>query len=86
MPEGGGYGVRTITIYGPGCAKCDLAEKIVRRVVADLHADVRVEKIGDVAALARAGVTSTPLIAVDGVTVMMGRVPSEGDVEDWLCE
>lgn len=78
--------MKTITIYGPGCAKCDLAEKVVRLVVEELGVDAAVEKVSDFAELARAGIVSTPAIAVDGVMVMTGRIPKEEDVEDWLCE
>ena len=78
--------MKTITIYGPGCPRCDLAEKIVRQVVADCGSDARVEKITDFAELAKAGIVITPTITVDGQTVLTGRIPKEEEVEDWLCE
>lgn len=82
--------MKTITVYGPGCAKCKQAEKIVQQVVAthsgnDVH-DITVEKVSDYQAIAQAGVMATPAIAVDGVVKVTGRVPKADEVAQWLTE
>ena len=73
-----------ITIYGPGCAKCKQAEEVVRRVVAESGAAVEVEKVGDIREMVKAGVMSTPAVAVDGAVKLAGRVPKPEEVQSWL--
>ncbi len=75
-----------ITVYGPGCAKCKQAEKIVGEVVAELGPDagVEVQKVTDYQAIAQAGVMSTPAIAVDGLVKVTGRVPKAHEVKQWI--
>ena len=73
-----------ITVYGPGCAKCKQTEEVVRRVVAESGAPVEVEKVSDVRAMVKAGVLSTPAVAVDGVVKVAGRVPQAEEVKAWL--
>ena len=73
-----------ITIYGPGCAKCKQAEAVVKRVVAESGQTVEVEKITDLREMIKAGVMSTPAVAVDGVVKLTGRVPRPEEVQAWL--
>ena len=73
-----------ITVYGPGCRKCHEAEELVRRVVAEAGADATVEKVSDLQAMMKAGVISTPGVAVDGVLKVAGRVPKADEIRAWL--
>ena len=74
-----------IVVYGPGCAKCKQAEQVVRQVVAELGTAVEVEKVDDLGEMIRAGVMSTPAVAVDGKVKVTGRVPSPQEVKAWLA-
>ncbi len=73
-----------ITVYGPGCRKCHEAEELVRRVVAEAGVDATVEKVSDLQAMVKAGVISTPGVAVDGVLKVAGRVPRVEEIRGWL--
>ena len=73
-----------ITVYGPGCRKCHEAEELVRRVVAESGADAAVELVGDLREMMKAGVITTPAVAVDGVLKLAGRVPKADEVKTWL--
>lgn len=73
-----------ITVLGPGCARCERLEKRARAVVAELGADATLEKIEEYAEIARRGVMSTPALAIDGTVVASGRVPSAGEISEWL--
>ena len=73
-----------ITVYGPGCRKCHEAEELVRRVVAESGADAAVELVGDLREMMKAGVITTPAVAVDGVLKLAGRVPKADEVKAWL--
>ena len=73
-----------ITVYGPGCARCTEAEKLVKSVVAEKNAAVTVEKVSDLKAMMAAGILSTPAVAVDGVLKMTGRIPTKAEVAAWI--
>lgn len=75
----------TVTVYGPGCAKCKQTEKIVREVVAELGIDAEVQKVTEIREMVKAGVMSTPAAAVDGVLKVAGKVPKPEDVRAWLA-
>ena len=74
-----------ITVYGPGCRKCHEAEELVRRVVAESGAAAEIEKVSDLQAMMKAGVITTPAVAVDGVLKIVGRVPKAEEVRAWLA-
>ena len=73
-----------IKILGPGCARCEKTAKIVKEVVAETGADVRVEKVTDMMQIAAHGVVSTPAVLVDGVVKSAGKIPKKDDVAGWL--
>lgn len=73
-----------ITVYGPGCSKCREAEELVRRVVAESGSGAVVEKVSDLQAMMKAGVISTPGVAVDGVLKVAGRAPKAEEIKGWL--
>lgn len=73
-----------ITVYGPGCPKCREAEELVRKVAGTSGAGVVVEKVSDLREMMRAGVITTPAVAVDGALKVAGRVPREQEVRSWI--
>ena len=77
--------MKKITIYGPGCRKCNEVEDLVRRVVAESGSDAVVEKVGDLQAMMKMGVISTPGVSVDGVLKVAGRVPKVDEIRAWLA-
>jgi small redox-active disulfide protein 2 len=76
----------TITVYGPGCARCKQAEKIVRDAVAHSGVQAEVRKATDFAEMAKAGILNTPAVAINGKVKSAGRVPSADEVSAWLAE
>ncbi len=76
--------MKSITIYGPGCKKCETTEAMVREAATRLGLRVDVEKVSDVKSIALAGVMSTPGIAVDGKLVHAGGLPETSKLEQWL--
>ena len=75
-----------VKVYGPGCKRCDVTAQMVADAAAKLGADVSVEKITDYAAIAMAGVVSTPGVAIDGKLVHSGGLPDAAALERWLSE
>ncbi len=74
-----------ITVYGPGCARCHEAERVVRNVLAELQSDADLQKVTNYQAMAAAGVMATPAVAVDGVLKLSGRIPKREEVKAWLA-
>jgi small redox-active disulfide protein 2 len=78
--------MKTITVYGPGCMKCQKTEATVRQVLAESEIEAVVEHVTDMQAIAAAGVLSTPAVAVDGVVKLTGRVPTADEVRQAIGE
>lgn len=76
--------MKTIKVYGPGCARCASTEKMVKDVAAKLGVAVEIEKVIDAKSIAMAGVMSTPGISVDGKLVHAGGLPDAAKLEGWL--
>ncbi len=76
--------MKTITVYGPGCARCTQTEALVRRVVAEAGIDAEVVKVSDLKAMMAAGIMSTPAVAVDGIVKVSGRVPKPEEIHAWI--
>lgn len=76
----------SITVFGPGCARCKETERIVRHVVQETGAQAEVQKVADPAAMAKAGVLLTPAVAVNGVVRTAGRIPNATEIRRWIAE
>ena len=76
--------MRTVKVYGPGCARCVTTEQMVKDAAARLGVEVEVEKVTDARSSAMAGVMSTPGISVDGKLVHAGGLPDAAKLEGWL--
>ena len=76
--------MKTVKVYGPGCARCETTEKMVKEAAEKLGVAVEVEKVTDAKSIAMAGVMSTPGIAVDGKLVHAGGLPDSGKLDGWL--
>ncbi|QLJ52724.1 MAG: hypothetical protein Sv326_0549 [Candidatus Fermentimicrarchaeum limneticum] len=69
-----------IKIFGPGCAKCVLTEKVVREALGELGIKADIEKVSDINTMVESGVMMTPAVAVDGAVIFQGRVPKKDEV------
>jgi small redox-active disulfide protein 2 len=75
----------SITVFGPGCARCKETEKIVRQVIQQSGAPADLQNVSDPVAMAKAGVLLTPAVAVNGVVKTAGRIPSESEIRSWIA-
>ena len=58
--------IEKIQVLGTGCPKCQKLEENARAAIQELGLDIAVEKVTDIAQIARMGVMMTPALAVDG--------------------
>jgi small redox-active disulfide protein 2 len=73
-----------IKVLGPGCAKCEQTEKIVKEAISETGVDAQITKVTDVMEIAKHGVFVTPAVVVDGEVKSVGKVPSEEEVKAWI--
>jgi small redox-active disulfide protein 2 len=73
-----------IKVCGPGCAKCEEAERVVREAVAKAGVEATVEKVTDFNEFVKLGVFSTPAVIIDGQVKCVGKAPSQKEVLAWL--
>jgi len=75
-----------IKVLGPGCAKCQSLEKIVKDVVAALKLDIKVEEIKDMKKIMQYPILMTPGLVINEKVVMSGKVPSKAEVERLIMD
>jgi small redox-active disulfide protein 2 len=75
-----------IKVLGPGCAKCQQTEKVVKEALAESGVSATVEKVTDIRKIAEYGVFGTPAVVVDGDVKCVGKVPSKQDVTKWISK
>lgn len=76
--------MRRIEVLGPGCANCRRLEANARQAVAMAGVEAEIIKVEDYGAIMAYGIMSTPGLVIDGKVVSYGRVPSPGDIAEWL--
>jgi len=73
-----------IEVLGSGCANCKTLEANAREAVAMAGVQAEVVKVTDYAEIAARGVMSTPGLVIDGEVRSSGRIPTAGDIAEWL--
>ena len=73
-----------IKVLGPGCAKCQQAEKVVKEAVAEAGVDATLEKVTDLMKIAGYGVFGTPAVVVGNEVKCVGKIPKKEEVLSWL--
>ena len=75
-----------IKVLGPGCPKCQEAERLVREVVAESSVDAKIEKVTDLMKIAGYGVFGTPAVVVEGEVKSVGKIPKKEEIKTWIEE
>lgn len=78
--------MKIIKILGTGCAKCKRATALVEEVVKETGIDATVEKVEDIMEIMKYNVISTPVLVIDEVIMIKGRVPSKSEVTELLTK
>jgi small redox-active disulfide protein 2 len=76
--------MKKVEVLGMGCPKCQATLKNVEEAIETLKIDAEVIKVEDLAEIAAYGVMITPAVAVDGEVVILGRIPTVGEIEQLL--
>jgi small redox-active disulfide protein 2 len=73
-----------VTVYGPGCEKCIQLYERAEEAVRQSGLAVELEKVEEVAEIAKAGVLFTPGLAIDGKVKVTGKVPKVEKIVEWI--
>lgn len=73
-----------IQILGTGCAKCKALTANAEQAIEELGLSAEIEKVEDIAEIARMGVAMTPGLAVDGQVKSSGHLLSVRQVKEIL--
>lgn len=77
--------MKLIQVLGTGCAKCRKLEEMTRQAAREIKLDCEIMKVADINAIVNMGVLMTPGLAVDGVVVASGRVPSLEEIKKLIA-
>jgi small redox-active disulfide protein 2 len=78
--------MKTLQILGTGCPKCRKLAEATEEAAKNLGIDYRLEKVTDITAIMSFGVMMTPALAVDGVVMAAGKVPSVDELRKILAK
>ena len=73
-----------VKILGTGCARCQRLEQLTREAATELGVPIEVEHVTDMAKIMEYPVVGTPALVVDGAVKVAGRIPSKGELVQWL--
>lgn len=76
----------TIQTVGPGCSRCDTAERHVFEACAELGLPADITHVRDWKEYAKMGIVFTPAVIINGKVVVSGRVPSVRELKELLRE
>ncbi len=78
--------MKHIKVLGPGCAKCKTTYNNVLEAIKQTGADATAEKIEDIEEMLRYNVLTTPVLMIDEVAVIKGRVADINEIKKLLTE
>jgi small redox-active disulfide protein 2 len=78
--------MKKIEVLGPGCNNCKRVEANAREAVTMSGVEAEVLHVTDPRQIVAHGILSTPGLIIDGRIRSYGRIPSAGDIAEWLSE
>jgi small redox-active disulfide protein 2 len=75
-----------IKVLGPGCDRCDVLERELMEVLAEMDLSADLEHVRDIKEIGRYGVMGTPALIINGRVKCVGSVPPRDKIIEWLKE
>ncbi len=76
--------MKDIKVLGPGCPKCKTTYNNALEAVKQLGMDARVTKIEDLQEMFKYDVLTTPVLIIDEVVKVKGRIAEVGEIKQLL--
>lgn len=78
--------MKHIKVLGPGCAKCKITYNNVLEAIKQTGAEATAEKIEDIEEMLRYNILTTPVLMIDEVAIIKGRVADINEIKKLLTE
>lgn len=75
-----------IKVLGPGCPKCKTTYTNVLEALKQTGVDAQVEKIEDIEEMMKYNVLTTPVLMIDNVARIKGRVADINEIKQLLTK
>ena len=75
-----------IQVLGSGCATCKKLFELTKKATEELDLGAEVEYVTDVQKIIDMGLMSSPVLAIDGKPVLVGRVPETEKIKEIIAE
>lgn len=76
--------MRQIKVLGPGCPKCKTTFHNVEEAVKQLGIEANIIKIEDIEEMMRYNVLTTPVLMIDDVVKVKGRIAQIDEIKEFL--
>ena len=76
--------MKNIKVLGPGCPKCKTTYNNALEAVKQTGIEAEVEKIEDIEEMMKYNVLTTPVLMIDGVIKVKGRVADIKEIKELL--
>jgi len=76
--------MKTIKVLGPGCPKCKTTFLNAEKAVAQLGIEAEIIKIEDIEEMMRYNVLTTPVLMIDNVVKIKGRIAQINEIKEFL--
>lgn len=77
---------RNIKVLGPGCTKCKTTYNNVLQAVKQTGIEAEVQKIEDIQEIMKYNVLVTPVLMIDEVVKVKGRVADVNEIKQLLVQ
>lgn len=75
---------KTIKVLGPGCPKCKTTFANVETAVKQLGIDAEIIKIEDIEKMMKYNILTTPVLMIDDVIKVKGRIAQIEEIKEFL--
>lgn len=76
--------MKNIKVLGPGCPKCQTTYNNVLAAIQETGVEAEVEKIEDIMEMMKYDILTTPVLMIDGKSVIKGRVADISEIKQLL--
>jgi small redox-active disulfide protein 2 len=76
--------MKTIKVLGPGCPKCKATFHNAEEAVNQLGIEAQVIKIEDIEEMMRYNILTTPVLMIDEVIKVKGRIAQIDEIKEFL--
>jgi small redox-active disulfide protein 2 len=76
--------MKTIKVIGPGCPKCKITFNNAEEAVKQLGIEAEVIKIEDIEEMMRYNILTTPVLMIDEVVKVKGRIAQVNEIKEFL--